>query len=129
LPSHLGDWCPQFWQKKLVLILFTKRPVQLGMYRFRAGSTIGFFSSLVNMKPCKKELQVVAKYWFFHKTACLRAKEILTYCSFRKGSAREYLETEEVPPPTTVYGFLLSLVGKEERLAYAGTGLAYAVLS
>lgn len=50
-------------------------------------------------------------------------------CSFRKGFAREYLETEEVPPPSTVYGFLLSLVGEEERRTYAGTRLAYAVLS
>jgi len=49
-------------------------------------------------------------------------------CSFRKGFAREYLETEEVPPPSTVYGFLLSLVGEEDRKAYLGTELAYAVI-
>jgi CRISPR-associated Cas5-like protein len=30
---------------------------------------------------------------------------------FRKGMAREYLETEMLPPPATCYGFLLSLVG------------------
>ena len=30
---------------------------------------------------------------------------------FRKGLAREYLETEPLPPPATCYGFLLSLVG------------------
>jgi len=23
-PSHFGDWCPQFWQKKVVLIFFNK---------------------------------------------------------------------------------------------------------
>ena len=28
---------------------------------------------------------------------------------FRKGLAREYLETEPLPPPATCYGFLLSL--------------------
>ncbi|MBU4261287.1 MAG: type I-MYXAN CRISPR-associated protein Cas5/Cmx5/DevS [Proteobacteria bacterium] len=50
-------------------------------------------------------------------------------CSFRKGYAREYLETEEIPPPSTVYGFLLSLVGEEDRYRYRGTDLAYAVLS
>ena len=31
---------------------------------------------------------------------------------FRKGLAREYLETEPLPPPSTCYGFLLSLVGE-----------------
>lgn len=50
-------------------------------------------------------------------------------CSFRKGYAREYLETEEVPPPSTVYGFLLSLVGEEDRRAYLGTRIAYALLA
>lgn len=50
-------------------------------------------------------------------------------CSFRKGYAREYLESEEVPPPSTVYGFLLSLVGEEDRYKYIGTELAYAILN
>jgi CRISPR-associated protein Cas5t len=49
-------------------------------------------------------------------------------CSFRKPFAREYRETEMVPPPATVYGFLLSLIGEEDRLVYAGTRLAIAVL-
>lgn len=49
-------------------------------------------------------------------------------CSFRKGHAREYLETEMVPPPSTVYGFLLSLVGEEYRQQYLGTRIAYALL-
>lgn len=49
-------------------------------------------------------------------------------CGFRKGLAREYFETEEVPPPSTIYGFLLSLVGEEDRYAYQGTRLAYALL-
>jgi CRISPR-associated protein Cas5t len=50
-------------------------------------------------------------------------------CGFRKGFAREYFETEEVPPPSTLYGFLLSLVGEEDRRRYLGTWLAYALLS
>lgn len=50
-------------------------------------------------------------------------------CSFRKGYAREYLETEEVPPPSTVYGFLLSLVGEEDRRAYLETRIAFGLLS
>ena len=33
--------------------------------------------------------------------------------SFRKGFAQEYLETEQIPPPATCYGFLLSLVLQE----------------
>jgi CRISPR-associated protein Cas5t len=34
---------------------------------------------------------------------------------FRKGLAREFLETEPLPPPSTCYGFLLSLVGESKR--------------
>jgi CRISPR-associated protein Cas5t len=39
---------------------------------------------------------------------------------FRKGMAREYLETEPLPPPATCYGFLLSLVGEERRARHVG---------
>jgi CRISPR-associated protein Cas5t len=39
---------------------------------------------------------------------------------FRKGMAREYLETEMVPPPATCYGFLLSLVGETRRTRHVG---------
>jgi CRISPR-associated protein Cas5t len=39
---------------------------------------------------------------------------------FRKGMAREYLETEQVPPPATCYGFLLSLVGEVDRHRHVG---------
>lgn len=49
-------------------------------------------------------------------------------CSFRRGYAREYLETERMPPPATVYGFLLSLVGEEDRFRYAGTRIGCALL-
>jgi CRISPR-associated protein Cas5t len=39
---------------------------------------------------------------------------------FRKGLAREYLETEPIPPPATCYGFLLSLVGETKRRRHIG---------
>jgi CRISPR-associated protein Cas5t len=39
---------------------------------------------------------------------------------FRKGLAREYLETEPLPPPATCYGFLLSLVGEVRRDRHVG---------
>lgn len=39
---------------------------------------------------------------------------------FRKGMAREYLETEVLPPPATCYGFLLSLVGETDRTRHVG---------
>lgn len=39
---------------------------------------------------------------------------------FRKGLAREYLETEPLPPPATSYGFLLSLVGETDRHRHVG---------
>lgn len=43
---------------------------------------------------------------------------------FRKGLAREYLETEAVPPPSTCYGFLLSLVGETDRFRHIGCRIA-----
>src|SRR4051812_32071115 len=39
---------------------------------------------------------------------------------FRKGLAREYLETEPLPPPSTCYGFLLALVGESNRHRHVG---------
>jgi CRISPR-associated protein Cas5t len=39
---------------------------------------------------------------------------------WRKGLAREYLETEEIPPPATCYGFFLSLVGETDRRRHIG---------
>lgn len=47
-------------------------------------------------------------------------------CSFRRGSAREYLETEKFPPPSTVYGFLLSLIGEEDRNTFINTEISIA---
>lgn len=48
---------------------------------------------------------------------------------FRKGLAREYLETEPLPPPATCYGFLLSLVGETRRLAHVGCRVAPMLLT
>jgi CRISPR-associated protein Cas5t len=48
---------------------------------------------------------------------------------FRKGMAREYLETEVLPPPATCYGFLLSLVGETKRRAHLGSRVAPVLLS
>lgn len=48
---------------------------------------------------------------------------------FRAPHAREYFETLPVPPPSTVYGMLLSLVGEEVRARHAGAELAIALLS
>lgn len=43
---------------------------------------------------------------------------------FRKGLAREFLETEPLPPPSTCYGFLLSLVGETQRIRHLGCRVA-----
>ena len=48
---------------------------------------------------------------------------------FRQSRAREYAETYPVPPPSTVYGMLLSLVGEENRYKHCGVKLAIALLS
>jgi CRISPR-associated protein Cas5t len=40
--------------------------------------------------------------------------------SWRRGSAREFLETEVIPPPSTCYGALLSLVGEEDADRHRG---------
>jgi CRISPR-associated protein Cas5t len=62
------------------------------------------------------------------------AKPIGIYLSvpvagFRAPHAREYFETLPVPPPSTVYGMLLSLVGEEDRYRHQGAELAIALLS
>ncbi len=43
---------------------------------------------------------------------------------FRRGLAREYLESEALPPPSTCYGFLLSLIGETDRLRHIGCRVA-----
>jgi CRISPR-associated protein Cas5t len=44
----------------------------------------------------------------------------LPIASWRRGAAREFLETEVVPPPSTCYGALLSMVGEEDRERHRG---------
>lgn len=39
---------------------------------------------------------------------------------FRPGAAREFWESLPLPPPSTVYGFLLSLVGETDRTRHLG---------
>lgn len=48
---------------------------------------------------------------------------------FRKGLAREYLETEALPPPSTCYGFLLSLIGERDRWRHIGCRIAPMLLN
>lgn len=48
---------------------------------------------------------------------------------FRQSRAREYVETYPVPPPSTVYGMLLSVIGEENRYSHCGVKLAIALLS
>jgi CRISPR-associated protein Cas5t len=47
---------------------------------------------------------------------------------FRKGMAREYLETELIPPPSTCYGFLLSFVGETDRTKHGGVRVTCGVI-
>ena len=49
--------------------------------------------------------------------------------SFRVPRAREYFETFPCPPPSTVYGMLLSMVGEVNRRAHEGAEIAIALLS
>lgn len=48
---------------------------------------------------------------------------------WRKGQAREYLETHPLPPPSTCYGFLLSLVGEEDRRRHLGARVTAGLLN
>lgn len=48
------------------------------------------------------------------------------YASFRKSYARSFAETYPLPPPATVYGMLLSLVGERFRVRHEGVRLAFA---
>ena len=49
--------------------------------------------------------------------------------SFPTSRSREYRETYPVPPPSTVYGMLLSLVGETDRHKHCGVKIAIALLS
>lgn len=48
--------------------------------------------------------------------------------SFPRSFARDYKETYRYPPPSTVYGFLLSLVGEMEMTAHLGVKLAIGII-
>jgi len=48
---------------------------------------------------------------------------------FRAPHAREYFETFPCPPPSTVYGMLLSAVGEINRRTHEGAEIAIAMLS
>ncbi|CAN5386158.1 type I-MYXAN CRISPR-associated protein Cas5/Cmx5/DevS [soil metagenome] len=48
------------------------------------------------------------------------------FASFRKSFARSYAETYTFPPPSTIYGMLLSLVGERFRKRHEGVRLAFA---
>lgn len=60
--------------------------------------------------------------------ASLRLRVKVPFASFRKPYAREYLETYDVPPFSTIYGMLLSLVGEENRLVHVGAALAIGIV-
>lgn len=51
------------------------------------------------------------------------------FATFRQSHAREYGKTYPVPPPSTVYGMLLSLVGETDVYRHCGVQLAIAMLS
>ncbi|MEM8641361.1 MAG: type I-MYXAN CRISPR-associated protein Cas5/Cmx5/DevS [Cyanobacteria bacterium P01_G01_bin.54] len=48
--------------------------------------------------------------------------------SFPRSFARDYKETYRYPPPSTLYGFLLSLVGEEDLMAHLGVKLAIGII-
>ena len=57
----------------------------------------------------------------------LALKVTVPIACFRKGFAREYWETENLPPPSTCYGFLLSLVGEPDRRRHIGARVCPAI--
>lgn len=48
--------------------------------------------------------------------------------SFPRSFARDYRETYLYPPPSTIYGFLLSLVGEEDLTTHLGVKLAIGMI-
>jgi CRISPR-associated protein Cas5t len=48
--------------------------------------------------------------------------------SFPRSLARDYKETYLYPPPSTIYGFLLSLVGEEDLTTHLGVKLALGMI-
>ena len=48
---------------------------------------------------------------------------------FRPGAAREFWETHPLPPPSTVYGFLLAMVGETDRNRHLGVRCSAGLLN
>lgn len=48
--------------------------------------------------------------------------------SFPRSFARDYKETYRYPPPSTIYGLLLSLVGEVDRMAHVGVKIAIGII-
>jgi CRISPR-associated protein Cas5t len=48
--------------------------------------------------------------------------------SFPRSFARDYKETYRYPPPSTIYGFLLSFIGEVDMAAHLGVKLAIGVI-
>lgn len=53
---------------------------------------------------------------------------LVPIASFRVAEAGEYARTYPVPPPATIYGFLLSLIGEVDRYQHQGAELAVGLL-
>jgi len=60
---------------------------------------------------------------------CLRLYVSVPIAGFRVAQAREYWETYPCPPPSTVYGMLLSAAGESDRLVHQGAEIALALLT
>lgn len=48
--------------------------------------------------------------------------------SFPRSFARDYKETYRYPPPSTIYGFLLSLVGEEDMTTHLGVKMVIGIV-
>ena len=100
----------------------------------------GAFSQTAAAKQAKKLVQranpVCGRPWQFSASDSLRRRgdamlelEVrVPVACFRKGFAREYWETEVLPPPSTCYGFLLSLVGEKDRRRHIGARVCAGLL-
>lgn len=62
-------------------------------------------------------------------TKPLMLKVEVPIACFRQSYAREYAQTYPVPPPSTIYGMLLSIVGEIDRYKHQGVKLAIALIS
>lgn len=62
------------------------------------------------------------------KSATLTLRAKVPLASFAVPYAREFVESYPFPPPTTVYGLLLSFIGETNRFRYEGSQIAVLVL-